>query len=483
MVVVGTIFKEAMLSVDIKDNDAFDVAVIGSGPGGQRAAIQAAKAGRTVCLIESGRLMGGAQTLTGTIPSKTMREVALNFSNNHRRFTQDVYGPSVPQVTYEDLMRGVDYVRSIEAEVVRNQLVRNGVCIIRARARFQDAHTLVLSDEIGTAYGQVRANLIIIAVGTKPATDPAFPIDGRCVITSDDLLELDELPRSILIYGGGVIGSEYATILASVGVRVILVDKRLYLMRFLDREITDSLSFRMNQMRVTIHLSESITDITVRRNNGSVRVHSTLGTGRVVATDTFLYCMGRVGDVETLGLEEAGVKVSARGTIPVDEQFRTNVPHILAVGDVIGPPALAATSFEQGRQAVRMALNIQTTPFNPTIPYGIYTIPEISSVGPSEQDLISNSVPYVVGRAYYREIARGVIMGDDKGVLKLIFSPDSLKLLSVHIMGERATDLIHLGQMVIMQGGTVDFFLNSVFNYPTLAECYKVAALDGVNRL
>jgi NAD(P) transhydrogenase len=341
----------------------------------------------------------------------------------------------------------------------------------------------------GSSVRDVTAQNIIIAVGTEVHRDPSVPLDGQCIFTSDDVLQLKDLPKSIAVIGAGVIGLEYATMFAALGVRVTLIDKRERLLPFVDHEIIDSLVYQMRQSRVTLRLGEEVAEVARRDdsdhgdNGGAERVRITLASGKQVNTEKALYAIGRQGATAGLNLDAAGLGADERGQLSVDGSYRTEVPHIYAVGDVIGFPSLASTSMEQGRLAACDAFAKEAHSLAALFPYGIYTIPEISVVGRNEEDLSRDGVPYEVGKAFYREIARGQIIGDSTGMLKLMFHRDSRKLLGVAILGEGASDLIHIGQAVLAHEGTIDYFVDTVFNYPTLAECYKTAAFDGVNRL
>jgi len=464
----------------------YDLVVVGSGPAGQRAAIQAAKVGRRVAVVERRTVVGGVCINTGTIPSKTLREAALHLSGYHERA---VYGAAYAvkqKITMADLHYRTGHVIRNEIDVVRHQLVRNGVEVIEATARFADPHTLRLADERG--HREITADHIVIAVGTTTAADPAIAVDGEHVFTSDDVLGLTELPRSLAVLGAGVIGCEYATIFAALGVRVTLIDKRPRLLPFVDHEIVDALAYQMRQNRVTLRLGETVSGVEVCAaegdgERGGPQVRIRLESGKQIVAQKALHAIGRTGAVHSLGLDAAGVTHDARGRIPVDERFRTTVPHIYAVGDVIGFPSLASTSMEQGRLAAADACGVAARSIPELHPYGIYTVPEISVVGRSEQELTEAGIPYEVGKASYKEIARGQIIGDSNGLLKLLFHIETRRLLGAAIIGEGASELIHIAQAVLSFEGTIDYFVDTVFNYPTLAECYKTAAFDGVNRL
>ncbi|MBI4890762.1 MAG: Si-specific NAD(P)(+) transhydrogenase [Acidobacteria bacterium] len=464
-------------------NYNYDLLVIGSGPAGQRAAIQAAKLEKRVALVEKRSVLGGVSVNTGTIPSKTLREAVLDLSGYRAR---EFYGRSYvvkQRITMQDLMQRVDTVIRHEIDVTRAQLLRNRVEVIPALASFVDAHTLRLESVEGQGQRTVTADTIIIAVGTEATRDEHIPFDGRRVLTSDDILVLDELPRTLTVIGAGVIGLEYASMFAALGVRVTLVDKRPRLLPFVDAEITDTLAYHLRENRVTLRLGESVHGVEMIEDETGEKVRIVLDSGKQIVTEKALYSIGRTGNTSRLGLECAGIQPDSRGRISVDEHYRTCTGSIYAVGDVIGFPSLASTSMEQGRLAACHAFSVPASSVPELFPYGIYTIPEISMCGRNEEELTTAGIPYEVGKARYREIARGQIVGDTTGLLKLLFHMETHQLLGVHIIGEGASELIHIGQAVLAFGGKVDYFVNTVFNYPTLAECYKTAAFDGVNRL
>jgi NAD(P) transhydrogenase len=474
---------EGQTQADAEAAKQFDMVVIGSGPGGQRAAIQAAKLGKRVAVVERKRDVGGVCIATGTIPSKTLRETILHLSGFRER---GVYGASYmvkPSITMSDLVFRADRVIRHEIDVIRHQLLRNKVVLITASASFIGPNKVRLTYEDGSGSRDITAASIVIATGTSSALNPKIPFDGQHVFTSDDMLTLKEMPRRLAVIGGGVIGCEYATMFAALGVRVTLIDARARLLPFIDGEVIHSLVYQMQQSRVTMRLGEAVKEVELDHSlrHGPVRI--LLDSGKRIYVDKALYCIGRQGATEGLGLDEAGVAVDERGRIVVDGSYQTSQSHIYAVGDVIGFPSLASTSMEQGRIAACHAFGASCEHMPDLFPFGIYTIPEISTVGRNEEELTKAGVPYEVGKAHYREIARGQIIGDTTGFLKLIFHNETRQLLGVHIIGEGASELIHIGQAVLAHSGTVDYFLNTVFNYPTLAECYKTAAFDGINRL
>ncbi len=459
-----------------------DMVVIGSGPAGQKAAIQAAKLGKSVTLIERNRILGGACTHTGTIPSKALREAVLHLSGIQARgFYGDREGGGrgkPNEITIEDLIaRGQQVIRT-EMEVIREHMTRNEVEIICGEAKFEDPHTVRVTHQHSTE--AMEADHIVIATGTVPARPANVPFDKTRVLDSDNLLELSHLPKSMIIVGGGVIGTEYACMMATLGVRVILIEARPSLLDFVDAEISEALQYRMRAMGVTLRLGERVDEIRVQPDG---LVQATLQSGKHLRADTLLYCIGRQGTTDRLGLENVGLVPDNRGRLKVNDNYQTDVPHVYAVGDVVGFPALASTSMEQGRRASCHAYGEPTTSIPELFPLGIYSIPEISLVGKTEAQLTADGVPYEAGVAQYREIARGQLLGDEVGMLKLLIHEETRQILGVHAIGTGATELIHIGQAVMAFKGTVDYFINNVFNYPTLAECYKVAALNGSNKL
>ncbi len=457
----------------------YDLLVIGSGPSGQRAAVAAVKRGKRVALIEMRDVVGGVCINTGTIPSKTMREAVLHLSGYNYR---SVYGMNYrvkEKITMADLAFRVQHVIKTEVDVTEAQLSRNGVEVVVGVASFEDSkHVRVTGSRGSSVYG---AENILIAVGTTPASSSKVPINGRTIINSDQVLDLPELPKTMIIVGGGVIGVEYTCMFSALGVRVTLIEKRPKLLEFADQEIIEALSYHLRDTRVTMRTGEEVESVE-ELPDGSVVAN--LESKKRIGGGALLFAVGRQGNVAELNLAAAGIEADNRGRIPVDKDFRTKQPNIFAVGDVIGFPSLASVSMEQGRIAVARMFHDDTVHTNPSVyPYGIYTIPEISFIGKTEEQLTDEDVPYEVGVAYYREIARGQIRGDTTGRLKLIFHRENRTILGVHIIGEGAAELVAIGQAVMTLNGTVDYFIETVFNYPTLAECYKAAAFNGINRL
>jgi len=457
----------------------YDLIVIGSGPSGQRAAVAAAKINKSVAVVEARTMVGGVCINTGTIPSKTMREAVLHLSGYNYRALYGVNYRVKEKISMADLAFRVQAVIKTEVDVTEAQLSRNGIDVIHGIARFVDPHQVRV--EGPQTDSTLEADRIIVAVGTKPATSPRVPINGRTIVNSDQILALPELPHALIVVGGGVVGVEYACMFAVLGVRVTLIEKRDRLLEFADREIIEALSYHLRDSRVTLRLGEEVESV---EELALGTVVANLMSKKKVSGDALLYAVGRQGNIEDLNLAAAGLEADERGRIPVNENYQTKVEHIFAVGDVVGFPSLASVSMEQGRIAAARAFNDRATSSNPGFyPYGIYTIPEISFIGKTEEQLTDEDVPYEVGMAYYRETARGQIRGDTTGRLKLIFHRETRKVLGVHIIGEGAAELVHIGQAVMILGGTVDYFVDTVFNYPTLAECYKVAAFNGLGRL
>ncbi|MGB6431844.1 MAG: Si-specific NAD(P)(+) transhydrogenase [Candidatus Acidiferrales bacterium] len=458
--------------------EQFDLIVIGSGPAGEKAAAQAAYFGKRVALVERGAL-GGAGINTGTVPSKTLRESALYFSGLRQRGLYGIDYSLREGLTVEGFMHRKDAVVAWEREKIALNLEAHKVTLIRGEASFEDARTISAHAE-GTEPRMLTAEVILIATGSRPHRAPDIPYDDQFVFDSDSILKMDRIPKSMVVVGGGVIGCEYASIFTALSVQVVLVDGRDRLLPFLDSEISERLAERLAGLGLEFIANERMASL--ERTAAGVRM--TLKSGKVIERETALFAAGRRGAVEGLHLERAGLELNARGTLDVDASYQTAVPHIYAAGDVIGFPALASTSMEQGRLAICHAFNF---PYKKrlasTLPMGIYTIPEISAVGESEESCREKGIPCSVGRARYSNNARGQITGDSTGLLKLVFRRDNKQLVGVHIIGESATELIHLGSAVLESGGTIDFFIDLVFNYPTLSEMYKYAAYDGLGNL
>ena len=467
----------------------FDLCVIGTGPGGQKAAIQGTKLGKRVCIIEKNNVLGGASINTGTIPSKALREAVLHLTGVGRRGLFGEVARLKRNLTIADLVYIRQQVINKELSIIRDQLDRNGVELIWGTARF-DEESIVFVDRADD-FEALSADFFVIATGSRPAKPETIPFDDKTVFTSDELLNLHDLPKSMIVVGGGVIGTEYACMVATLGVKTTLVEGRNEVLGFLDREITESFHYQMRRAGITLRLGEKVAKIerltpeqSAAKGDPAVPlVQATLESGKQLRAQTLLYAVGRQGTTEALHLEKAGIQADDRHRLHVNADYQTTAPHIYAVGDVIGFPALASTSMEQGRLAVCHAFGVPTNSIPDLFPYGIYAIPEISMVGKTEAQLTDAGIPYEAGIALYSELARGQLLGDETGMLKLLIHQDNHQILGVHAIGTGATELIHIGQAVMAFKGTVDFFINNVFNYPTLAEAYKVAALNGLNKL
>ncbi len=466
----------------------FDLCVIGSGPAGQKAAIQAAKLGKSVCVVEAREVLGGAAINTGTIPSKALREAILSLGNHRSATPRSAdFSESGRHATFAGLWTVCNEVIKTEIEMVREHFARNNIVLMTGRGQFRDANTV---DIIGEhASSSVQADYFVVAVGTRPSKPTNIEFDDTDVLSSDELLNLKELPHSMIVVGGGVIGTEYASMMAALGVKVTLIEGRNRLLDFVDAEIIEALQYHLRQAGVTLRMGEKVVKITKiptppgARSNNPMMAEAMLESGKTLRADCLLYAVGRQGSTDGLNLESAGLKADDRGRIKVNENFQTAVPNIYAVGDVIGFPALASTSMEQGRAAACHIFKERFETVQNLLPYGIYAIPEISMVGWTEEKLTAEGIPYEAGVAQYKEIARGQLLGDEIGMLKLLIHQESHTILGVHVIGTGATELVHIGQAAMAFKGTVEYFVNTVFNYPTLAECYKVAALNGLNKL
>ena len=456
--------------------ESFDLVVIGGGAAGEKGAAQAAYFGKRVAVVERREQPGGATVHTGTLPSKTLREAAL-FLSGHQQM--DLYGVSVhvaPDLEVAKLIARKNAVRALETDRILTNLDRHHVELIQGEARLVDPTTVEVDDGART----LRAEQILIVTGSSPFRPPGIPFEDPDVHDSDSILEIDRLPASLAVLGGGVIGCEYAAMFAALGTDVHLVERRQPLLSFLDGEIVEQMMTGMKSLGVTFHLGERADS--VERLDGSLSC--TLPSGEVIAADKVLVAAGRTGNTEGLGLDQAGVGMDERGRILVDGEFRTSAPTVWAAGDVIGAPALASTSMEQARVAVCHAFGFTyKQAVSGTLPYGVYTIPEVSSVGLSEADAVAAGIDVVVGRAMFRENARGAIIGDRDGMTKLVFDRATRRLVGCHCVGERASELVHVGHAVLTLDGTVETFIEMVFNYPTLAETYKYAAYDALGKL
>ncbi|MCB1351599.1 MAG: Si-specific NAD(P)(+) transhydrogenase [Rhodobacteraceae bacterium] len=458
----------------------FELIVIGSGPSGRRAAIQAAKFGCRVLVIERGRRVGGVSVHTGTIPSKTLRETALNLSGWRER---GFYGRAYRvkrDLSAKDLRARLEMTLGHEVEVLEHQFARNQVQTLRGAARFTSPHEIEVTGE-GGEVTTFSADRFLLAVGTVPHRPAHVPFDGQSIFDSDEILELPALPRYMTVIGAGVIGVEYATIFSALDVHVTLVEPRMSMFDFLDRELVEDFTYQLRDRGMVLRFGAEVERVE-RLGPGNCEVH--LKGGRRIRSGMVLFAAGRVGATAALNLPACGLEADKRGRLAVDpDTFQTSVPHIYAAGDVIGFPSLASTSMEQGRIAVCHALGKPAHRPPESFPYGIYAVPEISTTGLTEEEVRDRGIAYECGVARFRETSRGHIMGLESGMLKMIFDLETRRLLGCHIVGEGATELIHIGQAVINLGGTLEYFVENTFNYPTLAEAYKIAALDAWNRM
>ncbi|MDZ4723413.1 MAG: Si-specific NAD(P)(+) transhydrogenase [candidate division Zixibacteria bacterium] len=457
----------------------FDLVVIGSGPAGEKAAIEASKMRKSTAIIESQSVQGGVCLHTGTIPSKTLRETVMYVAGLRQRSVYGLVGGVRSDVSIKELMYRKDQVIQQELDVIQQNMSRHRIEVVHGVGVITDPHTVIVSDSDATNR-IIRAEAIIISTGTRSHRLEGVCFDNQYIYDAETILGLDVIPRTMTIVGGGVIGCEYASIFSHLGIKVTIVDQRKRLLSFLDNEISEALTYLMRKYGVTLVMGESISEIKVEDDH----VVTLTKTGRRIVSERLLYAAGRRGNTDNLGLESVGLEADERGIIKVDEKYRTNVPSIYAVGDVIGFPSLASVSMDQGRlAAIHCFKQENISCLNTLMPYGIYTIPAVSMVGETEEGLAAAGQDYEIGVARYYELARGQIINDHDGLLKLIFDRNSKRILGVHIIGDGATELVHIGQAVMTHGGTLDYFIDTVFNYPTLAEAYKVAALDGFSRL
>ena len=456
-----------------------DLAVIGAGPAGQKGAIQGAKAGKKVVLIDRMGMLGGACLHQGTIPSKALRLAILDMTGFHLKayFGDDKHHEKISMRELQGRLNRVISDQNTELEL---QCEGNDVQVLYGAARFADEHQIDVLDETGQVKQQVLADYMLIATGSSPRHPIEVPKDDRVFIDSDQVFRLEKMPERLIVVGGGVIGCEYATMLAALGVEVILMDRRTGVVRMLDEEIGQLFAQHLKDEGVDVRLGQDIREL---RHSPRGQAEVLLGDGETVEAPVLFYSMGRFANVAGLNLSSVGIELNELGNIPVNSLFQTACPHIYAAGDVIGPPGLASTSMEQGRLAVRNAFLLKSHSFPDVFPFGIYCIPEISSVGPTEQELRDRGVHYEVGRARYREIARGPMAGDTTGLIKVLFHAETLELLGVHIIGTNATEIIPIGHMAINLRVKIDYFIDQVFNYPTFAEGFRIAALNGLNKV
>jgi NAD(P) transhydrogenase len=460
-------------------DQSYDLIVIGSGPAGQKGAICAAKLRKRVAMVDRTLMMGGVCVHTGTIPSKSVREAIFQLTGIAVRTFYGSNYRGKGDVSVHDLASRVTNIVSRETEVIRAQLRRNGVAIYQGIAHFADANSIEVNGESEKV--TLRGEHILIACGTRPARSSDIPFDGKRIIDTDEFTCIGSLPREIVVVGAGVVGLEYASFMAAVGAEVTLIDQRPVILDFVDREIVEALAYHLRQMGTMFRLGEKVTRVGIDEKRD--KVFAELESGKKVQGDMLLYAVGRQANGDLLRLEAAGLQADSRGRIKVNEDYQTAVPHIYAAGDIIGFPALASTSMEQGRLASCRMFGAPSEHMPELFPYGIYTIPEISTVGQTEEQLTAAKIPYEVGISKFNELAKSMMLGDETGMLKLLFDRHTRKLLGVHILGQRATEIVHIGQAVLAYGGLIDYFRDTVFNYPTLAEAYKVAALDGLNKL
>jgi NAD(P) transhydrogenase len=459
-------------------NEVYDLVVIGAGPAGQKGAIQAAKLGKRVVVIDRTTRLGGACLNQGTIPSKTLREAILDLTGFRKR---SFYGRSAqdPQISINDLNYRLHRVIEEQNGLIERQFSKNNIAILRGTARFVGPHRIDVLDEADEVVKTIEADRFLIATGSRPRNPIEVPFDDDRVLDSDRLLRLGYLPESMLVLGSGVIGSEYCTMFAALGTKVQLVDKAARPLSHLDLGICSRFGEYIEEMGVELKMRRQVKEI--RRSEKGVEVETT--DGEVLRAQCLVYALGRQAYTQGLGLEQAGIEVDERGFVPVNALFQSSNAQVYAAGDVIGQVSLASTAMEQGRLAVRNAFALRTHQFPEFFPYGIYTIPEVSGIGPTEEELKRRGVNYQAGLAYYYELGRGSIAGDTTGMFKLIFHAETLEILAVHIIGTNATELIHIGQLAIDFHARVHYFINQVFNYPTFAEGYRIAALNGLNKL
>ena len=455
-----------------------DLVVIGSGPAGQKAAIQAAKLGKSVVVVEKDPYPGGACLNSGTIPSKSLREAILDLTDF---YTRSFYGKreSVKEISVNDLNYRLNKVLSEQRHMIRRQFKKNSIELVAGCAAFIDPHQIGVTDEKGVQTHQISSDYFVLATGSKPRNPNEIPFDNERVLDSTRLLSIDHVPESMTVLGGGIIGSEYASFFSALGTRVTVMDKRDHMLPLLDREVGMHLQTALTEIGLKFVGNKEVDDVIVEGGKVTTRCSD----GSSYDSEMLLFALGRVANVDGLDVEKAGITLNVKGYVPVNALFQSIVPHIYGVGDVIGGPALASTSMEQGRLAVRHAFGATIHHFSDFYPIGIYTIPEISSCGYTEEQLKALGFNYDVGRAYYYEIARNQIKGNDPGMFKILFHSDTLEILGIHIIGREATEVIHIGQVAMTFNARIDYFIDQVFNYPTYAEGYRIAALNGFNKV
>jgi NAD(P) transhydrogenase len=453
----------------------YDLIVIGSGPAGEKGAARAAYFGKKVALIERAEHVGGAGINTGTVPSKTLREAALYFSGLRQRGLYGIDYSLKENLSVQDFMHREHVVVEKEWRIIGHNLERHHIELIHGSASLVDAHTVRVTSPEGNK--EISGDFILIATGSSPYHPPEFPFDGELIHDSDTILQMNHIPKTIVVLGAGVIGTEYASVFAVLGVQVTLIEPRERVLPFVDYEMIHRLQDQLKTLGVKFMLGHRVTSLERRENH----VQVTLNGQTPLEFDIAIIASGRQSNVQGLGLEQIGIVIGERGVIAVNEKYQTSVPNIYAAGDVIGFPALASTSMEQARVAIAHAFGISDTEqMSPILPLAIYAIPEISMVGLTEDECRDKGIPHLVGRAYYENNPRGQIIGDMSGMIKLVFSPQDKKLLGAHIIGEQASELIHIASHVMMVSGSIDTFINAVYNFPTLADAYKYAAYDGL---
>lgn len=456
-----------------------EIVVIGSGPSGQKAAIQAAKLGKKVIVIEREEDPGGACLYSGTIPSKTFREAVVDLTRFYEKQPFEGKDHFLSSITIDQLNARLQTVISEEKNIISRQFKKNGIRLIQGNARFENYHTLIVVDNEFRLKCQIRADIFIIATGSNPRNPQDVPFDNEVILDSTSLLRIGNIPKNMVVLGGGIIGSEYASFFAALGTQVTVIDRKEHMLPLLDAEIGIHLQTALTDIGLKFIGKKEPLEIARKEDRAFVKFKD----GSTLEADVLLYALGRTANIEALHLENIGIKTDIKGYIPVNALFQTIVPNIYAVGDVIGGPCLASTSMEQGRLAARHACGAQVQHFSTFYPIGIYTIPEISSCGYTEEELKAWGFHYEVGRAYYYEIARSHIAGSNVGLFKILFHSETLEILGVHVIGRGATEVIHIGQMAISFHAHLDYFIDHVFNYPTYAEGYRVAALNGVNKI
>lgn len=471
------------MSASLPQSEKFDLVVLGSGPAGEKGAAQAAYFQKRVAVVEASAEVGGASTHTGTLPSKTLRETALYLTGFRRR---ELYGVNLRFDRKKSVGKLVGRLKQvIDAQVrqIRRNLDRHGIDLVAGFGSFEDPHTLAVRDSAGTIVRRLSADAFLIATGSSPLPPPGIGVQDPDVVNSDHILDLDRVPSSMTVVGGGVIGTEYACLFAALGTRITLVEGRERLLGGIEEEFSATIQLSLERMGAEILLGDAVVSVERTPGRKTNALHLKLKSGRRLQADKVLFSVGRAGNTRGLGLDKAGISLTERGHIPVNEHFQTSVPHIYAAGDVVGFPGLASVSMEQGRVAACHAFQIEyKKSISALLPLGIYSIPEISYVGPTEQELLKKEIPFEIGRARFENNARGQITGDSDGMIKLLFDPISRKLLAAHILGEHATELVHIPMLVMAYGGKIDAFIDSVFNFPTLAESFKYAAYDGLQR-